>query len=719
MKSCSAVFVITVLMTNEVFSQVHIQEKAIISPAQPRKIKGGGVNNHKLSYAVSWTDVEDSVAVLIDDPCGYEIVSSVGGSLTGEIQAPVAGHYGFGVYRKAEYFSGICLRVCYDDSLIYSGCDAGSLVEDGPWYWLLGLGTGFTTPYFSKFDFSLEGHYLTHGQSAMVYVGGYDDSTATAWSPDTDPITVTIISGSQYASFHESDPQSGVDDQMGSTITTTQNNLPNVYLVGDGVLPESGPGWVVVEATSNGLTRVDSLEVPPPPIVEITPSEISPGDTALINVFWQNPDGTLTDYSSVTYGPLVFGFEAGIWSGGNCGMLLASWGEEETYFSLVSTPLYFVAADSIDCDSVRAGIRVGISVVNTTPCSKVPDGKASLGRDPKGAPSTTSAGIVSSDVKSSAKKVVANTTGQKLVSDDNGFSDAEYGIGYAEIKEPQITIDIPAPKQIWPTLPPESGGNPNEKNVQYFTVTVTSEGNPLPDYDVILTATMILPSGGHSHTNQPPTDEMGELEDYVNDVDSNGTITTTTDQNGEINVAFTAPEFSGNVLMTATSTTKRVKANDTVLVKVPDLATMDGGANLITYTSSETLHRLADSEYGTPATNAGIVDAVEAYSNQYMMDSSIFLAALDMSLPWGGLFDYQDGDWHPPHQYHRVGKSVDFSHFYTDASGKRTPLMLYVDGKPWKTFSMIDEKTLDDCFKQEGFVRWERSIHKIHYELRK
>lgn len=70
-------------------------------------------------------------------------------------------------------------------------------------------------------------------------------------------------------------------------------------------------------------------------------------------------------------------------------------------------------------------------------------------------------------------------------------------------------------------------------------------------------------------------------------------------------------------------------------------------------------------------------------------DPDIRLAVIDMSLPWGGLFDI-DGNWVSPHSLHRIGKSLDVNH----------------EG--------VDEIKLDKFAKEHGCTRYE--VDKIHYE---
>jgi len=108
------------------------------------------------------------------------------------------------------------------------------------------------------------------------------------------------------------------------------------------------------------------------------------------------------------------------------------------------------------------------------------------------------------------------------------------------------------------------------------------------------------------------------------------------------------------------------------------------------------------------------------------MPNDIFLAVIDMSLPSGGGFDI-GGGWERDisgrrgaagHKFHRIGKSVDFSHFYRDADRRVITVYIYVNGRLRNTTNTIDERELDSRFDRQGFDRLERPLRKIHYESR-
>lgn len=99
------------------------------------------------------------------------------------------------------------------------------------------------------------------GDSTGMALASVYDTSNTVWSPHTDPVTLTVISGSRFVSFHKKDPQTGMVTDLGSSITTLGDEIGEYSLVAHGAVPDSTGDWVTVEAESNGMTETDSAEV--------------------------------------------------------------------------------------------------------------------------------------------------------------------------------------------------------------------------------------------------------------------------------------------------------------------------------------------------------------------------------------------------------------------------------------------------------------------------
>ncbi|MCL4540043.1 MAG: hypothetical protein M1378_10700, partial [Bacteroidetes bacterium] len=354
---------VVILTAGTMFGQVHIKENVIISPADTKGVQAGTINNNVLHFNLSLQSRTDSAIVVVDGPAGFHQVYSALGSVSGDILSPAAGGYSFTPCTITMYHSfdpGNCFSVAYNGTDIGGEhCGSGMSGSYGSWVVMKDLVKRFSTPYFSNFHFTLSGinpfyqpDYLGHGEEGGIEVEGDYDSTTTAWSPHTDSLTLTITSGSQYASFHRLDYKTWVDQKLGSSITIRGDSIYAhtrytngiYYIVADGEQPDSNAGLITVRAESNGLAETKSLEILPPPIVTVTPNELSPGDTAAITVKHRDLDGKLVDY------PPSQLFEVGVLDSGASGYVWSSDGDIGDRIRRAKAPFSF-GADEIDSDS--------------------------------------------------------------------------------------------------------------------------------------------------------------------------------------------------------------------------------------------------------------------------------------------------------------------------------------------------------------------------------
>ncbi len=318
---------------------------------------------------------------------------------------------------------------------------------------------------------------MYYGKSAGITL--YDQSdcnSKTAWYPE-DPFTLTIISGGQYASFHTIDPQTGNDVKLDSVVNATGQSIlaGQFYLVADSIQPDSVAEWVVVQGESDGLTNLDSIAVFPPPVaVTFDPPEVGPGDTTTIIAKQRNADGSLADFPDDQL------FEIGIWSGNKYGTILSS-GDTAGYFTGTPQGFKFIAVDSIDADSVAAGIRVG--VIPPAPSSIMPGNNKSSQPDSTISKSTVSVGAQPFVLKKPATDRSSAAKGHQSVSSTNNFIyDDDYGIGYVTIKR-EHTILLGQTKYYYAIQ------DPNNSNGLIIKETTTSppvlgpEGRPDVTFD--------------------------------------------------------------------------------------------------------------------------------------------------------------------------------------------------------------------------------------------
>ena len=306
------------------------------------------------------------------------------------------------------------------------------------------------------------------------------------------------------------------------------------------------------------------------------------------------------------------------------------------------------------------------------------------------------------------------------VFDDNDNTKTGRGVISLQ-KKKQLKIVDHSPWEIWPDLVnKQSKSTAKGYNLKrFFTLNVVDESKkPIAGESVEIICKLTELTGGHHH-NVPVLEQTRQGKFYAQNKKGNPLKDLITDEYGRVSIdSLVASEVSGEYLVTA-----RLATDTTVLdtvqlkVKVPGLRPLQSGSsNLITYTSPEAgrVHRLDDSDYGDSSAIAVIQSCVKQYAEEYGMESDVFLAAIDMSLPSGGLFDIK-GHWQTPHQLHRTGKSVDFSAFYRDSVGNTIKVEIYIDGVLRKTTDRIDQDFLDKKFDALRFSRKEKP-DLIHYE---
>jgi hypothetical protein len=299
------------------------------------------------------------------------------------------------------------------------------------------------------------------------------------------------------------------------------------------------------------------------------------------------------------------------------------------------------------------------------------------------------------------------------------------------VLEQTLKIVMIGPREVRPLIPEEIIKLPgNQGSIIPFRamtelrVSLTYKGSQRAGHQFELSSNYVDGSGGHDHVTDRRTrnlDNYGSFSLKSNTPSrASNPYQGTTTLAEEGNVVYTASVFGDRMLFRVQSTQNPLLWDTVSIVeRVVGLTPLPSGTdNLITYTSTERHHSLANSNYGQPDIVAAILRTVRSYAEEHGMASDIFLTAVDMSLPFGGLFDI-NGSWSSPHELHRAGESIDFSHFYRDAAGAGIFVDSYIDGQLVETTNMIDEDLLDKMFDLLDFDRKEKLIGLIHYESRK
>ena len=202
-------------------AQVHIQETVSISPFQQKRLSIATVNTHTLRVRFNWT-TQDSGKLEIHNVYLYDnyefdtTVYSGSGSITIVIHGLKPNQYQIlpDLYWNYSSQAPYSYYIYLDDSLVDS---SSGTAQVGDWHnaWYFEDAATFTTPYVSKFSFSVGTNEFMSGDSTGMALASVYDTSNTVWSPHTEPVTLTVISGSRFVSFHKTDPQTGMVTDLG------------------------------------------------------------------------------------------------------------------------------------------------------------------------------------------------------------------------------------------------------------------------------------------------------------------------------------------------------------------------------------------------------------------------------------------------------------------------------------------------------------------------
>lgn len=212
---------------------------------------------------------------------------------------------------------------------------------------------------------------------------------------------------------------------------------------------------------------------------------------------------------------------------------------------------------------------------------------------------------------------------------------------------------------------------------------VTCGATPLPGVEIALTIEPQPGSGGHLHYDHRP---RGSLDGHALS-DETPFLATSSGVDGRANVRFEPPGKTPKSRGMGLSGVYEIRAHvgDSperiaklpIIVRVPGLVRLDPEPDGPFAISRNGIESHPDGVFGTPAmidALKGLADAV--IQAQRAHDQSLeacgkepwearSLSVNDISLPWGGLFDYK-ANWSPPHQTHGLGVAADLNHFFAD-----------------------------------------------------
>ncbi len=179
--------------------------------------------------------------------------------------------------------------------------------------------------------------------------------------------------------------------------------------------------------------------------------------------------------------------------------------------------------------------------------------------------------------------------------------------------------------------------------------------------------------------------------------------------------SLAAPEISGTYLITA-SLVSNPSVKDTVnlnvqvprLVYFGDLIYLPNSDKPFTFFQSDIgIANHPENDYCTPAMGDSLFLAIQDFYDRSASTQGgvpLKLSLNDMSLPWGGAFDYK-GNWNvnSEHTFHRIGLAVDINNTGLKVSDPSNPKLTHL--------TRIGEHLKTSVEKFGGAIYSEPTIH--------
>jgi hypothetical protein len=227
------------------------------------------------------------------------------------------------------------------DTVINESTIFGNYGNGGPLYTPWDL-PPYANPLPSRFKLSI-GATVLYENPLTLSISKESDCSYDSWDPARDSVTIRILSGADYVSWHNISRAK----VSGTVITALAAQMNNLLLVADGHLPTDSGATVVLEASANGITRTTSVLVKPYHIsVLVDPPLVPVGEKARIIL-------QIVDADGAPYSPLLFPYaRIRITDSTQYGTL--SYGDFWGYFSETGDSLCDVIIDGPDASLGRS-----------------------------------------------------------------------------------------------------------------------------------------------------------------------------------------------------------------------------------------------------------------------------------------------------------------------------------------------------------------------------
>ncbi len=226
------------------YAQIVIEEKVEIDPQQQNIEPDNPTGNHTIQLDIQWDTPQYNASIVgVVVPCQSAGVDwQSGGTISLTINDAMAGFYRLQprFNTPSSVTTNVTYQLYFDGSLVIEGIEsvAGGLNQGA----FPHFNIEYTPPLISNYSLYLDNDVSCILTPTPVNIYQFNDcSTGVSWN-NTDPLTLTIISGNEFASFYDINRQ-----LIGDSFSGTFSELQDINIIQDSIYKDAGDKYMLVQ----------------------------------------------------------------------------------------------------------------------------------------------------------------------------------------------------------------------------------------------------------------------------------------------------------------------------------------------------------------------------------------------------------------------------------------------------------------------------------------
>lgn len=243
----------------------------------------------------------------------------------------------------------------------------------------------------------------------------------------------------------------------------------------------------------------------------------------------------------------------------------------------------------------------------------------------------------------------------------------------------------PASSSVYPSYRGRNNAT-TKRNYIDLELKITTDGQPVSNCLVQVLRPELVDSGGHSHGGNRPLGRFNHPTSSTDTAHTTDTLLVQTDSTGTGKFRYVASQFGGVERIKVRIATDTTKFDTLSLAtQVPGLDVLPTGTHYVKVGGTCLHHGPSDDSnvpeacmtpdtdhWGTSRLLTAIPKIAAAYDS---LHPGIRLRINDLSLPYGGLFDYFiNSPWQTPHSEHRIGINADLGYQGLNSQNERVDI---------------------------------------------